>query len=153
MMIDSDPKLAVTGWLTNEDPEMLAETDRLSFFLYLYELFAKNDGSASDFTGFTLEPLLNQPQLLSYRDAYRADQAGFKQKVLAAYQQQELRVNKSLATMAYVLVKNNSLSYLQDFVQGFDFWKNWQVNHRPSMDFLLSPHDQERITNYFLKNK
>ncbi|MFD1410556.1 hypothetical protein [Lapidilactobacillus gannanensis] len=153
MMLDTDPKLAVTGWLAKEDPEMLAETDRLSFFLYLYELLAKNDGIASDFTGFTLEPLLNQPQILGYRDAYRADPEGFEKKVLAAYQQQELRVNKSLATMAYVLVKNNPLAYLQDFVQGFDFWKNWQKNHRPSTNFLLSNHDQERITQYFLKNK
>ena len=148
-MFESDAKLIVTGWLVQEDVDFLAETDRLSFFLYLYELLAKNDGLPSDFSGFTLEPLLNQPQLLKYRDAYRADPTAFTKAAVAAYQRQPQRVNESLATMAYVLVKNNSLEFLQDFVHGFDFWRGWQRNHQPSQTWALTQHDQERIAEYF----
>lgn len=151
-MTDLKQRIHVIGWLAQEDQKMLSETDRLSFFMFFYEVLRKDSGLTADFTGFTIEPLLGQPQLLDFRDAYRQDPEGVLDEANKAYQENPNKVDKGLATMAYVLVRNNSLGFLQDFVRQFDFWKNWQKYHRPSPLRELSIHDQNRIAEYFNRN-
>ncbi|WP_125607173.1 hypothetical protein [Lapidilactobacillus bayanensis] len=151
-MADLKQRVQVIGWLAAEDQKMLSETDRFSFFMFFYELLRKNSGLSADFTGFTIESLLGQPQLLDFRDAYRADPEEILTQVKTAYQKNPEKVDKGLATMAYVLSRNNSLDFLQDFVHQFDFWKKWQQFHRPSPLRELSVHDQNQITDYFNRN-
>lgn len=151
-MTDFKQRIHVIGWLAQEDQKMLSETDRFSFFMFFYELLRKNSGLSADFTGFTIESLLGQPQLLGFRDAYRADPNGIEAEAIAAYQKNPEMVDKGLATMAYVLSRNNSLDFLQDFVHQFDFWKKWQQYHQPSPLRELSVHDQQQIEDYFNRN-
>ncbi|GEL13286.1 hypothetical protein FC15_GL000437 [Lapidilactobacillus concavus DSM 17758] len=148
-MTENNQRMNVVGWLANEDPDMLAMTDRLSFFMFFYELLRKDTGLSADFSGFTIESLLGQPQLLGFRDQYRADPEGVRQSAVAAYEEAPEKVDNGLATMAYVLVKNNSLNFLQDFIHQFDFWQNWQKFHRPSPIRSLNQHDQQLISEHF----
>lgn len=148
-MFMTDPKIYVAGWLAKEDPKLLAETDRTTFFIYFYELLAKSTGRVNNFAGFTLEPLLSQPQLLQFRDEYRADPAAFTREAKAKLAQDPKKVDDSLATMAYVLIKNHSLEFLQDFVRQFDFWKTWQKNQQPSQMWTLTQHDQDLLETHF----
>ena len=57
-MTDLKQRIHVIGWLAQEDQKMLSETDRLSFFMFFYEVLRKDSGLTADFTGFTIEPLL-----------------------------------------------------------------------------------------------
>lgn len=151
-MAEINQRMHVIGWLATEDPEMLAMTDRISFFTFFYELLRKDTGLSADFSGFTIETLLGQPQLLSFRDQYRAEPEAVLKTALAAYQAEPDKVDKGLATMAYVLVKNNSLIFLQDFIRQFDFWQTWEKYHRPSPIRSLSQHDQQLISAHFNRN-
>lgn len=152
MMTALKQRVHAIGWLAQEDKKMLSETDRFSFFMFFYELLRKDSGLSADFTGFTIESLLGQPQLLDFRDEYRAHPDEVLAEAAQAYRANPEKVDTGLATMAYVLVRNNSLDFLQDFLHKFDFWKKWQQFHRPSPLRDVSVHDQQLIADYFNRN-
>ena len=124
MINSNNRKLALSGWLKENNPREYSTPIKLQKFLLFYELFSKIDGENSDFSH--LRGYKRGPVFSDVWGDYTKERYYFDIKATEQYKDNIEKINNDRAKLCAFVVQVLSDTELSDFTHNMNLWKSKQ---------------------------